>query len=78
MGAFVPASIAQGAGFSAVDGTKALAAVGIPPSALFFVGQYTTVEVSGPGTLFLGINDSVAEDNGGGFMVEVSGPVERD
>jgi hypothetical protein len=72
IGAFVPASTVKTTGFAAVDGTKALAPVGIPPNALFFVGIYATVEVNGPGTLFLGINDGYVSDNGGSFTVTVN------
>jgi hypothetical protein len=72
IGAFVPASTVKTAGFAAVDGTKGLAPVGIPPGALFFVGKYTTVEVNGPGTLFLGINDGLVGDNGGSFTVTIN------
>ncbi len=72
IGAFVPASTVETSGFAAVDGTKALAPVGIPLNALFFVGKYATVEVNGPGTLFLGINDGYVDDNGGSFTVAVN------
>ena len=72
IGAFVPASTVETSGFAAVDGTKALAPVGIPLNALFFVGKYATVEVNGPGTLFLGINDGYVDDNGGSFTVTVN------
>ncbi|MDQ1352391.1 MAG: hypothetical protein QG657_2697 [Acidobacteriota bacterium] len=72
IGAFVPASTVKINGFAAVDGTKALAPVGIPVNALFFVGTYATVDVNGPGTLFLGINDGYVGDNGGSFTVKVS------
>jgi hypothetical protein len=74
IGAFVPASTVENTGFAAVDGTKALATIGIPPTALFFVGKYSTVEVNGPGTLFLGINDCDVHDNVGSFTVYVTGP----
>ncbi len=74
IGAFVPASTTAIPGFAPVDGTKQLAHVGISPNALFFVGAYTTVEVSGPGTLFLGINDPIVGDNGGSYTVSVTGP----
>jgi len=74
IGVFVPQERAQHAGFSAVDGTKNIALVGIMPSGLFFVGSGKTGSVNGAGTLFLGINDTIASDNSGGFNVTVTGP----
>jgi len=74
IGVFVPQSKVQKAGFSALDGTKNVTRVGIMPNRLFFIGESKTFSVNGAGTLFLGINDSVAGDNGGGFTVAVSGP----
>ncbi len=72
IGVFVPASRVKKAGFAPVDGTKALAAVGIMPGGLFFVGYGKTLVVKEAGTLFLGINDQIMGDNGGGFTVAVS------
>lgn len=74
IGAFVPDSTVKSTGFSAVDGTKSLTAIGITPNTLFFVGSYTAIDVNGPGTLFLGINDSGVADNTGGFTVKVVSP----
>ena len=74
IGVFVPRSTVETPGFAPVDGTKALAPVGIPPHTLFFVGRYATIEVPGAGILFLGINDMAVQDNGGGFAVRVLGP----
>jgi len=74
IGVFVPQSRIQRAGFSALDGTKNLAPVGIMPNGLFFIGTGKTFSVSEAGTLFLGINDPGVSDNGGGFNVTVTGP----
>jgi hypothetical protein len=74
IGVFVPATRVNRAGFAAVDGTKALAAVGILPNGLFFIGTSKTFKVNQAGTLFLGINDQIMGDNGGGFTVAVTGP----
>lgn len=74
IGVFVPMERTQRAGFSAVDGTKNVALVGIMPDGLFFIGSGKTVSVDGAGTLFLGINDTIASDNTGGFNVTVTGP----
>jgi len=73
IGVFVPATRVNRTGFAAVDGTKALAAVGILPNGLFFIGTGKTFKVNQAGTLFLGINDQIMGDNGGGFTVSVSG-----
>jgi len=73
IGAFVPQSRVQDhRGFTAVDGTKNIARVGIMPGTLFFIGEGKTFEVDEAGTLFLGINDTAVFDNSGGFNVEVS------
>ncbi len=74
IGVFVPQSRVQQEGFSALDGTKGVAKVGIMPDGLFFVGKGKTFSVSEAGTLFLGINDWGVGDNGGGFNVTVTGP----
>lgn len=74
IGAFVPQSRAEQAGFSAVDGSKGVAKAGIKPGWLFFIGTGTSLWVSEPGTLFLGINDWVVYDNFGGYNVTVTGP----
>jgi len=73
IGVFVPATRVNRAGFAAVDGTKALAAVGIMPGGLVFIGTGKTFHVKEAGTLFLGINDQIMGDNGGGFTVSVTG-----
>jgi hypothetical protein len=72
IGVFVPQSRTQLHGFTAVDGTKNVAPVGIMPDGLFFVGTNKTITVKEAGTLFLGINDGGAVDNTGGFTVQVS------
>ena len=72
IGVFIPQSRVQKSGFSAIDGTKGVAKVGIMPGHLFFVGTGKTFPVSEAGTLFLGINDMGVGDNGGGFNVTVS------
>jgi hypothetical protein len=74
MGVFVPQARVQRVGFNALDGTKNATRVGIMPGYLFFIGTGKTFSVSEPGTLFLGINDMVVGDNGGGFNVTVTGP----
>src|SRR5438034_7234425 len=75
IGVFVPESRVDAPGFRAIDGTKNLAPAGIVPSTLFFIGTSKTINVHGAGTLFLGINDEGVEDNEGGFMVQVTGPL---
>jgi hypothetical protein len=72
IGAFVPQTRVQLNGFSALDGTKNITQVGIMPSSLFFVGETATITVTLPGTLYLGINDTLVSDNSGGFTVQVS------
>jgi len=74
IGVFVPAWRVNHSGFTAVDGTKNAASVGIMPGGLFFVGTGKTFDVTQAGTLFLGINDTGVGDNTGGFTVEVTGP----
>jgi hypothetical protein len=74
MAAFVRRAVTTQPGFMPVDGTKGLAARGIEPSRLFFVGNGITFDVAEPGTVFLGINDYYVGDNGGGFWVTVSAP----
>ena len=72
MGAFVPQLLTQQAGFVAMDGTKLTSGVGIMPNQLFFVGAINYIPVSGPGTLYLGINDWYVDDNSGALTVTVS------
>jgi hypothetical protein len=74
VGVFVPSSRVGATGFKAIDGTKGTARAGIVPCRLFFIGTGKTFSVSKAGTLFLGINDQVVGDNGGGFTVTVTGP----
>lgn len=76
IGAFVPASVVSMPGFSPVDGSKGLAAIGIAPSSLMYIGRAAFIQISGPGTLFLGINDADATvfDNSGSLTVRVVGP----
>jgi len=71
IGAFVPDSLVQRRDFQALDGTKLTSGVGIMPNLLFFVGSYNVIQVSGPGTLYLGINDSGVADNTGSLTVRV-------
>jgi hypothetical protein len=72
MGVFVPATRVNSRGFQTVDGTKPIAAVGIMPNGLFFIGVGLNFEIKQAGTLFLGINDYWVSDNGGGFTVLVT------
>jgi len=72
IGVFVPQARVAHQGFSAIDGTKNSARVGIMPGWLFFIGEGKTFDVKEAGTLFLGINDQLVSDNGGGFNVEVT------
>lgn len=74
IGAFVPQSVVDTNGFQALDGTKLTSGIGIMPDKLFFVGSYNVIQVSGPGTLFLGINDMIDDDNAGALTVQVTGP----
>ena len=73
IGVFVPQTRVQDhRGFNPVDGTKNVSRVGVMPGALFFVGEGKTFTVKQAGTFYLGINDQLVSDNGGGFNVEVS------
>jgi hypothetical protein len=73
IGSFVPATTIDNPGiFSALDGTKNVAPVGIMPNTLFFIGNGITYNATEAGTLFLGINDWYVSDNGGGYTVQVS------
>lgn len=72
IGAFVPQSTVNASGFMPVDGTKNAAPVGVLPNTLFFIGTKRTICVKQAGTLFLGINDMIVHDNGGGFTVTLS------
>jgi hypothetical protein len=69
IGAFVPEPLANTPGFQPLDGTLLTSGVGITPNLLFFVGNYNVVQVSGPGTLYLGINDGNVSDNSGSITV---------
>ncbi len=72
IGVFVPQATVRRNGFSALDGTKGVARVGIMPNGLFFIGAGKRFWVTQAGTLFLGINDYYVSDNGGGFNVTVA------
>lgn len=71
IGAFVPQVMTDAPGFKPLDGTKSLSQRGIMPNMLFFVGRYNAIQVSGPGTLYLGINDNGVIDNSGSLKVSV-------
>ncbi len=73
IGVFVPKSRVDAPGFQAIDGTKNLTPAGRSEYALLH-WYFQDHQVHGAGTLFLGINDEGVEDNGGGFMVQVTGP----
>jgi hypothetical protein len=72
IGAFVPKYRVNGKGFQAIDGTKNAASLGIKPELLRLIGEEFTFHVKEAGTVFLGINDTIASDNSGGFTVTVS------
>ena len=73
IGVFVPQTRVQDRrGFNPIDGTKNLTRVGIMPGWLFLIGESKSFPVKQAGTLYLGINDMIVGDNGGGFNVEVS------
>ena len=46
-------------------------------SALFPIGNQTQIQAPASGQLFLGINDSVLQDNQGAFVVEIQGPTRQ-
>ena len=77
IGAFVPEPLVNTPGFQALDGTLLTSGVGIMPNLLFFVGTYNVIQVSGPGTLYLGINDGNVSDNSGSVTVRVKGQSSR-
>jgi len=72
IGAFIPRSLVNTAGFTPTDATKSQRGIGIMPDKLFFVGQYNSFHVSGPGVFFLGINDWYTENNSGSFSVKIT------
>jgi len=72
IGEFVSRGRTLATGFSAVDGTKDKVRVGLLPADLFFIGTGRTFPVTEAGTLFLGINDSNGQSNGGAFTVLVT------
>lgn len=72
MGAFVPQEWVDTPGFAALDGTKMTTGVGIMPNQLFFVGTNNYLQVTGAGTLYLGVNDWYVDDNSGSVTVTVA------
>jgi hypothetical protein len=46
--------------------------VGINPSQLFLIGNSLTYTATQGGTLYLGINDWITDDNGGSFSVTLN------
>jgi hypothetical protein len=75
IGVFVPKyRVHDRRGFQAVDGTKSIVRVGIKPNLLHYIGEGSTFTVGQAGTLYLGINDTLVDDNSGGFTVTVSQP----
>jgi len=75
IGAFVPAATADNPSFVAIDSTKpqcSVTDVCIDPTLLFFIGDSDVYNATQAGTLFLGINDWLTYDNGGGFSVTLT------
>jgi len=74
IGAFVPAVTASNPNFKAIDSTKAVCSPGpcIDRTQLFFIGASKVFSVNEAGTLYLGIDDFIVDDNGGFFTVTVS------
>jgi len=74
IGAFVPANIANDPNFQPIDSTKADCSPGpcINPNLLFLVGASDTIRVNGPGSLYLGIDDFIVNDNGGSHTVTIT------
>ncbi|HZZ29200.1 MAG TPA: hypothetical protein VFE46_14475 [Pirellulales bacterium] len=73
MGAFVPAASVSASGFSAIDSHLATGGKGINSTAIFFVGVGPlTVTAPGPGTLYLGIDESFVSNNTGHFSATVT------
>jgi len=77
MGAFVPHAWASQPGFVADDGTKLTSGFGIMPNQMFFLGINNYVVVSGPGTLYLGVNDWYVDDNSGSLTVTLTYTAEK-
>jgi len=75
IGAFVPAATADNPSFVAIDSTKpqcSVTDVCISPTLLFFVGDSDVYNATQAGTLFLGIDDWVTDDNGGSFSATLT------
>ena len=71
IGAFVPASIVSDSSFVPKD--EDFVSVGIPSSALFFVGAGpTSFSAPGPGSLFFGINDPRGDNNTGSYTATLN------
>lgn len=60
--------------FQPIDSAKVDCSPGpcISPSLLFLIGSSDTITVNGPGSLYLGINDFIVNDNGGSFSVTIT------
>ncbi len=54
--------------------TSGVGGVGIMPNQLFLVGSRNVIRVTGPGTLYLGVNDWYVDDNSGSLYVDVTAP----
>jgi len=74
MGAFVPATIAGQPLFQAIDSTNPACHPGpcIDPGLLNPIGASGVLIVQRAGTVYLGIDDFVVGDNGGGFDVVIT------
>ncbi len=71
IGAFVPTAVAGDPGFQAFD--EDLVAVGIDADALFFIGSLSTFVSTSAGSLYIGVNETFAINNGPGeFTVTIA------
>ncbi len=74
IGAFIPKTLVDDPEFTPMDGTKKSNGVGIMPDKLFFIGSDNTIQTTGAGTLYLGVNDMTASDNSGALTIKITTP----